>query len=193
MEIYLIRHGESTSDIENKYGGDYDDYLTEKGEKQACILADKLRNKKIEKIFTSPRIRTKETAETINKTTMCELIVTDDLRERNRYGKLTGMNKDEAKQKYPEQVRLLEEDFRNSVDDGEQYVDFKKRIERAFDNIVKQEKEVITIVTHGGPIICVMSDILKLADIKNLEDCAMIKLKKEKSEFELLESSGMEV
>jgi broad specificity phosphatase PhoE len=35
MIIYLIRHGESTSDIDNLYGGDYDDHLTENGKAQA--------------------------------------------------------------------------------------------------------------------------------------------------------------
>lgn len=31
MKIYLIRHGESTSDIKLRYDGDYDDHLTSKG------------------------------------------------------------------------------------------------------------------------------------------------------------------
>ena len=31
MKIYLIRHGETTSDIEDRFGGDYDDHLTSHG------------------------------------------------------------------------------------------------------------------------------------------------------------------
>ena len=31
MLIYLARHGETTGDVEDRYGGDYDDHLTEKG------------------------------------------------------------------------------------------------------------------------------------------------------------------
>jgi broad specificity phosphatase PhoE len=42
MKIYIIRHGETTSDIENRYGGDYDDHLTEKGVNQAKDLSAKL-------------------------------------------------------------------------------------------------------------------------------------------------------
>jgi len=35
MKIYLIRHGESASDLVNKYGGAHDDELTNKGISQA--------------------------------------------------------------------------------------------------------------------------------------------------------------
>ena len=62
MKIFLIRHGETTGDIEDRYGGDYDDHLSEKGKQQSKELAEKLKNKGIELIFHSPRIRATETA-----------------------------------------------------------------------------------------------------------------------------------
>ena len=31
MRICIMRHGETTSDVENRYGGDLDDHLTAKG------------------------------------------------------------------------------------------------------------------------------------------------------------------
>ena len=34
MKIFLIRHGETTGDIENRYGGSYDDHLTQRGRAQ---------------------------------------------------------------------------------------------------------------------------------------------------------------
>ena len=51
MNIYLIRHGESTSDVKNKYDGDYDDHLTESGLQDAKEIAKKLDGKNIEVIF----------------------------------------------------------------------------------------------------------------------------------------------
>jgi broad specificity phosphatase PhoE len=39
MKIFLIRHGETTGDIEDRFGGDYDDHLTEKGRAQSQELA----------------------------------------------------------------------------------------------------------------------------------------------------------
>jgi len=67
MKIYLIRHGETTGDIDDRFGGDYDDHLTQRGKSQAQELAEKLKGKRIEIIFVSPRIRAKETAEEVRK------------------------------------------------------------------------------------------------------------------------------
>lgn len=97
MKIYLMRHGQTTGDIEDKFGGDYDDRLTELGKSQAKELAKKLKNLNIEKIFYSPRIRAAETAEIVNKATNILIEQVDDLRERNAYGILTGKLKSEAK------------------------------------------------------------------------------------------------
>lgn len=35
MKIYLIRHGQTTGDVEDRYGGAYDDELTDKGKNEA--------------------------------------------------------------------------------------------------------------------------------------------------------------
>src|SRR4030067_3443635 len=109
MKIYLIRRGQSTSDIEDRYGGDYDDHLTDKGKRQAEQLAKTLSGKNIEVIFTSSRFRARETAEILKKKLKCELRMLKGIEEMNRYGILTGMKKDEAKEKYPEQVRMLKD------------------------------------------------------------------------------------
>lgn len=42
MIIYLARHGQTTGDIENRYGGDYEDYLTNFGKEQSLALAEQL-------------------------------------------------------------------------------------------------------------------------------------------------------
>ena len=43
MKIYIVRHGESTSDVKQKYDGDYDDHLTESGLNDAKNVAKKLK------------------------------------------------------------------------------------------------------------------------------------------------------
>ncbi len=97
MKIYLIRHGQTTGDIEDRFGGDYDDHLTEIGLKQAEELAEKINNQGIKKIYYSPRIRAVETANKVNQITGIPIEKIDDLRERNAYGILTGKLKSEAK------------------------------------------------------------------------------------------------
>lgn len=58
--LYLLRHGETYYNRQNRIGGDSD--LTEKGLAQAGALADYFKNKKIPLIFTSHKKRTHQTA-----------------------------------------------------------------------------------------------------------------------------------
>lgn len=57
MKIYLIRHGQTTGDVEDRYGGAYDDELSDKGKIQAHKLADSIANSGIEILFCSSMIR----------------------------------------------------------------------------------------------------------------------------------------
>jgi broad specificity phosphatase PhoE len=47
MQIYLIRHGQTNGDVENRYGGDYNDHLAGLGMDQAQKVAGQLVNKGI--------------------------------------------------------------------------------------------------------------------------------------------------
>lgn len=41
MKIYLIRHGQTTGDVEDRYGGAYNDELSAKGKVQTHELGDR--------------------------------------------------------------------------------------------------------------------------------------------------------
>ncbi len=150
MKIYIIRHGETTGDLEDRYGGSYDDHLTEKGREQLALTADNLAGKGIEIIFSSPLIRAKESAEIIQEKIGASIEYVDGLRERH-YGVLTGLTKNEAKEKYPEAVANYQ-DPKNTVPDGESYEDFNKRVISTFQSLAAKENKTIAIVCHGGPI-----------------------------------------
>ena len=188
MKLYLIRHGESTSDIESRYGGDYDDHLTAKGRQQAQELAAQLRGKNIELIYSSPKLRAQETALILANGIKCRLEIVDGLRERNLYGIMTGMKKAEAAQQYPEQVRLLA-DYLNALEGGEAYADFRKRILRALDGILSSKHPVAAAVTHGGPLRCIFREALKLGEFsRDLNDCEVFEFQAEGSTLKFLGS-----
>ena len=63
--LFLIRHGETTFNLENRIGGDSP--LTEKGLAQAGALAAYFKDKKIPFIFTSEKKRCLQTAEPIKR------------------------------------------------------------------------------------------------------------------------------
>jgi len=192
MIIYLIRHGETTGDIEDRYGGDYDDNLSLKGIKESKDLAKKLKKKSIQFIYVSPRVRAIETASIVNKVLNVRLSIFDDLRERNNYGILTGLIKSEAKKRYPEEVEELEKGHHHKVKNSENYERFKKRIVSAFKRITRDDKySTIAIITHGGPIRCIVRDVLKKGELEeNLKDCAILTINKEKGKLSLLKLDG---
>lgn len=191
MIIYIARHGQTTGDVENRYGGDYDDHLTDIGKQQSAKLAEQLADKNIERLYTSPRIRAQETAAIIAERLNLISKTLDDFRERNGYGILTGMTKDEALQKHPDQVELLK-DVHNDVEGAEEYAPFQQRITAALATVSKEPVEKITVVTHGGPIRLIFRDILKLGEIE-IGDCAYAVLDADDGSYKLVEASGVTI
>src|SRR3989344_209183 len=83
MKIILIRHGESEHNA--KITLSRDSKLTKKGEIQAKHLGEKIKNKKIkiDKIYTSNLIRSKQTAEIISK--IVKVPIKKNFEELNEY------------------------------------------------------------------------------------------------------------
>ncbi|MBU1032757.1 histidine phosphatase family protein, partial [Patescibacteria group bacterium] len=151
MKIYLIRHGETTGDIEERFGGDYDDHLTEKGKIQSQELARQLLNKGIEVIYVSPKIRAKEVAKEVERILNVPVKVVEDLRERNNYGVLTGLTKLEARKEHPVDFEKISKDkIYHDVTGSESYEEIKERVVRVFNEITSKDHKTIAIISHGG-------------------------------------------
>ncbi|MGV8169381.1 MAG: histidine phosphatase family protein [Candidatus Nanoarchaeia archaeon] len=194
MKIFIVRHGETTGDIEDRYGGDYEDHLTEHGKKESEEASKDLENKNIEIIYHSPRIRARETAGIISKKLEIPLMEVKDFRERNSYGILTGMKKSHALKKYPEEVEKLKKDKkRHNVKNSEDYDLFKKRVSNALEEVTSQKHNTIVIVTHGGPISCLAREIFKLGEMKTMNDCMIMEIEKKGKEYKLVKLTRAEL
>lgn len=106
VDLYIMRHGQSTANRDNIFTGWSDVALTEKGILQARAAGEKLRKVGIQfdHVHTSYLKRAIDTTnivlETINQ---LYLPVTKSWRLNERhYGALRGLNKDQAKQDYGE-------------------------------------------------------------------------------------------
>jgi broad specificity phosphatase PhoE len=159
MMILLIRHGETTGDVEDRYGGNYDDHLTEKGRSQLQNTAAQLRGRRADALFTSTLARARESAAIVNEVLRAPLTELNGLRERN-YGILAGLTKAEALKRYPEAVEAHTNPA-NTDPEGESQADFTKRVLEAFQTIVEQEFSIVAIVSHGGPIKTILRHIGK--------------------------------
>jgi len=191
MKIYLCRHGQTTGDIEDRFGGNYDDHLTAEGQQQAQTLAEKLATKGIQIMYVSPLLRAKETAEVVQNNCNCVVEFMEDFRERNSYGILTGLVKAEAQQKYPDQFELTK-DPHNNLEGAEKYEDFCVRLNRAFAEIYNSGFDTVAIVTHGGPIRVFFREIQKLGEIK-IADCAFALLEKTPDSLKVIELDGIQL
>jgi broad specificity phosphatase PhoE len=187
MKIYLIKHGETTGDLEDRYGGEYDDSLSEKGKEQAKKLASKIKNKSIKIIFSSPKKRAIETAEKVSEATGVDVIILENLRERNQYAILSGLTKAEALEQYPEEVQKLDAHaYKTLVSDSENYDKFAERVKDVFDKILSETDEDIAIITHSGPIKVLFREYFKFGEFEKLGDSAIIEIEKNNEEFKLV-------
>jgi len=175
MKIIFIRHGQTTGDLEDRYGGDYDDHLSVEGKRQAEMLPLELKDKGVELIISSPLIRAQETAQIVSRLG-CSIIIEPDFKERNQYGILSGRVKSEAKKEFPEYVEKLK-DRLNTIDGAETYEDFSERIQKAFYGLLlDKEHACVAVIWHGGPMRVLFRDILKKGELKEIGDCAWVEI-----------------
>lgn len=160
-QIYFVRHGQTDSNIERRYCGQTNVNLNDVGKKQAKKIAEILKDYKIDKIFSSDLLRVKMTAQEINKNHNLDIKYVKDLREIN-FGDFENLTFDEISMKYPEEKeKLISQKYLYTFPNGESIKTLYKRTNEAFSEIVNNNKEEnILIVSHGGVISSIITDIL---------------------------------
>ncbi|HBN57475.1 MAG TPA: histidine phosphatase family protein, partial [Lachnospiraceae bacterium] len=81
MDIYLIRHGETDYNKGKRLQGTVDIPLNEKGIELAQRTAEGMKDIRFDRIYTSPLIRARKTAEILRGDRQIEIIPTEGLRE----------------------------------------------------------------------------------------------------------------
>ncbi len=161
--LVLLRHGQSTWNLANKFTGFHDVDLTAQGEAEAKRSGALLKKAGIEfdQVFTSTQLRANRTAEiALNEAGQGALLETmirhDDLRERD-YGDLTGLNKDETREKYgADQVHIWRRSYEVPPPGGECLKDVvENRVRPYFDAhirpLVDGGKNVL-MAAHGNSL-----------------------------------------
>jgi len=146
--LYLIRHGETFFNTENRIGGDSE--LTEKGLAQARDLAHFFRNKEVPLIFTSDKKRTVQTAEPIKALQKkCTIIQLPEFNEIDS-GICEGMSYSEIRDKYPFIYSDRKKDKYSYIyPDGEGYATMKERIDRGINKVLYLSKSSSNIMIIG--------------------------------------------
>ena len=200
MKIFLLRHGESFDDVEDCYGGIADFALTDSGRKTAEELAQNLANSGIQMLYSSPYKRAYETAMIVGGALDCEIKTIYDLRERNSYGVLSGVNKARAKEIFPHILGELKHkpgDYYSdeTVVGAEPLHDFNVRVKRAFDEVVRVGAgySVIGIVTHGNVTRSIYRHILGVKGKVELELLAITEINYQPAVITIERKQGIEI
>ena len=147
--LYLIRHGETYYNMEDRIGGDSD--LTEKGWAQARALADYFKKKRIPLIFTSKKKRTQQTALPIKEVQEdCTIIHLAEFDEIDS-GICECMSYEEIRTQMPQVYAERKKDKYNYVyPEGEGYVTMQERINRGIKKALylSNPRDNIMIIGH---------------------------------------------
>lgn len=160
--LTLIRHGQSTYNLQNRFTGNTDVELTPLGEEEAKLAGKKLVNITFSIAYTSMLRRAQETLRIVleeMKQTTIPIVKTLAFNER-KYGDLQGLDKAETVLKYGEaQVEIWRRSYDVCPPEGESLKDTFNRVvpyyKQEIEPKLKAGKNILT-VAHGNSLRALM-------------------------------------
>ncbi len=162
MAYYLIRHGETSWNKDNRIQGWTDISLSELGFKQAEVLAHTLKHLSVQAVYSSDLSRAYQTALAYQKLSNQQIVMDQALREIH-FGSWEGKTWNEIiTENKDEYGSGLYDNPDSRTHLGESMNMFKSRASLHFRSIVeKHPKDNVLIFTHGGNIRMIILDLLK--------------------------------
>lgn len=166
--LYLVRHGQSIYNLENRFTGWKDVELTELGKSQAKEAGDLLENVVFDYCYISKLKRAKNTLEIIlDQVSQNPPIESNQALNERDYGDLIGQNKEEASKEFGDkQVQIWRRSFDTPPPGGES---LKMTAERTLPyykkNILPRtlESNNVIVSAHGNSIRAIVMEIFNLS------------------------------
>ncbi len=161
--LYLVRHGETASNVEGRFRGKADIPLSENGLLQAQNLADALSNVPLSAIYSSPLSRALKTAEPIAQGRNLKIKIHPGFDNIN-LGEWTDRPKAEIEAMFPELWKLwITEPEKLTIPDAEAIDEVRARSFAALEELAAvHEGETFAVVTHRAVIKPLVSAMLDL-------------------------------
>ncbi len=167
-KLILVRHGESEFNALNQFTGSVDVGLTDSGKQQAAYCSHILQGIRIDHVAHSKQKRAIDTCQIITQGLGLAHYEKDGdarLNERD-YGKLNGMNKNQAAQLYgTQQVKDWRRSFHACPPDGESLAQTSSRAYNYFEESLfplLQKGQNSLVVAHGNSIRGLLYELLQL-------------------------------
>lgn len=187
LSIILFRHGEICSE-ENIFCGWLNHPLSFKGERDADVLAKKLRKEKIATAFCSDQVRSKQVlASVLAFHPSAKVVIDPRLRERH-YGLLSGAPKEILKKKSKKIFNEIHRGYFANIPKGENMYHVSKRVFPFMNDLfffMQSEKKNVAISAHSSSLRIIQEYLegLNPKDVEKLEH-APTNYKKYVVEFE---------
>lgn len=191
MNIYIMRHSETDWNKLLKIQGSTDIPLNQEGICFAEKVSVSIYRNKIcfDKIYSSPLIRAKKTAEIMNKYSNAPIILDDRLKEFH-FGQAEGVTYEELKTnpKFSNLKNWFLDSKNYKAELGaESYESFFGRIDAFIDDLKKETCGNILVVCHGGVVRGLLKEISnwsieKFASVK-IPNCGLNLVKYENKKF----------
>ena len=157
-DLILLRHGQSQWNLENRFTGWVDVPLSPRGEEEARSAGEKLRGRRIDKLYTSTLKRAIDTATLALGPAAVQSLPTERdaaLNER-LYGDLQGLNKAEAAKQFGDaQVHTWRRSYDVRPPGGESLADTAARVIPYYDTHIlpdlKSGKNLL-VAAHGNSL-----------------------------------------
>ena len=149
--FYLIRHGETVWNLENRFQGQKDSPLSQKGLQQASQLGEHFKRLDVQALYSSDLGRAVLTAEPIAASKALPLKTLTALRERS-FGVFEGRCREEARAENPKAFEAWNlGSFSDVVPGGESRQSLCERVIGALESIAAtHQQQSVAVVTHGG-------------------------------------------
>jgi len=147
--IYLVRHGETEWNQQNRLQGNQNSPLTVIGKQQAYDVKKSLDQYEIHQAYVSPLKRARDTLDIILKDRKLEVIISNNLREIN-LGPWEGKTREETAQSHPDEYKMFWGESDAFVLSGaETFQALQRRVVEGLENIFSEgENNNILVVSH---------------------------------------------
>lgn len=155
MRFFVVRHGETSWNVEGRFQGQMDTELNAKGLRQAELAALRLKGHKFEAVLTSPLARAKVTAQKIAETCEYGSFVEDIGFTEINHGDWEGRLADEICEGWPEILKKWHtkpETVKMPGEYGESLADVEKRAVRAAEEAAIKYSGDVLLASHDAVI-----------------------------------------
>lgn len=161
--LIIVRHGQTEWNTLNRVQGLRNNPLSPEGESQAHRLGRRLKDERIDVIYTSTLRRAIHTAEAVAAHhPAVEIRKCPELNEMD-WGVWEGLTFGEIEERYPDQLERRDQDkFNFAPEEGESPADLERRLIPFLKEIVRRHNgKTVLIVGHGGINRVIMGIILE--------------------------------